>query len=108
MAHAYSPPTLDALVILGAQIATARRGRRWTAAELAERAGISLTTLRRAEQGAPSVAIGVVFELATLVGVPLFGQDASGLRAARSRAMDLLALLPQRVRETSREIDDDF
>jgi transcriptional regulator with XRE-family HTH domain len=108
MARAYSPPALDALVILGVQIAAARRERRWTAADLAERAGISLTTLRRAEQGAPSVAIGVVFELATLVGVPLFGQDAAGLRATRAHATDRLALLPQRVRETGREIDDDF
>ena len=107
-AHALSRPTLDAVAVLGTQIASARRKRRWTAAELADRAGISVTTMRNVERGTPTVAIGVVFELATLLGVPLFGVPANSLGVVRARAADQLALLPQRVYESMGPVDDDF
>ena len=40
---------------------------------LAERAGVSRITVRAAETGALTVAVGTIFELATVVGVDLFG-----------------------------------
>jgi DNA-binding XRE family transcriptional regulator len=67
--HTYSPQTKDAARVLGLRIAEGRRRRRWTQAELCERAGVSKATLRNAERGEPTVAVGVMFELATLVGV---------------------------------------
>jgi transcriptional regulator with XRE-family HTH domain len=106
--HAYSPQTRDATRVLGLQIAIARRARRWTESELAGRAGVSRATLRGVEQGAPTVAIGTVFEIATLVGVQLFGADAESLSAIAERERDRLALLPRRVRETSEPVSDDF
>lgn len=106
--HTYSRPTERAVALLGAQIASARRERRWTAQDLAERAGISVSTLRNAERGEPTVAVGVMFELATLLGIPLFAEDRAQvgelLEVERRRA----ALLPQRVRPNVGAIDDDF
>ncbi len=107
--HPVSAPAIDALTALGAQIAAGRRAHRWTADELADRAGISPRTLRNVERGAPTVAIGVVFELAVLVGVPLFGATDDELRDLRQRATERLGLLPQRVREpASGTVNDDF
>lgn len=104
-AHPVSAQARAALQVLGVEIARGRRARRWTAAALAERAGISAVTLHNVEQGSPTVAIGTVFELATLVGVPLFGTtDRSALNDLRGRSRMQLALLPSRIRE---RVDDD-
>jgi hypothetical protein len=69
---------------------------------------VSLPTLRNVERGTPTVAIGVVFELATLLGVELFGVDPVALPDVVSRGQDRLALLPARVREPREPVDDDF
>ncbi|MCS6068942.1 helix-turn-helix domain-containing protein [Klebsiella variicola subsp. variicola] len=53
-------------------IRTARIERKLTVEELAERAGVSRGLVYRAEEGDMGCAIGAVFELATIVGVPLF------------------------------------
>ena len=104
----YSRQTVDAARLLGLEIARARRERRWTVTELAERAGISRVTVHSVEAGAPSVAIGTVFELATLLGLDLFGAAPSQLPELVARARDRLALLPVRVREPAGQVDDDF
>jgi len=106
-ARTYSPQTRDAARLLGLEIARARRARRWSAAELAERAGVSHVTVRSAEKGALSVSIGTVFEIATVLGVDLFGtpEEVQGLLA---RGRDRLALLPASVRQTQTDLDDDF
>lgn len=106
--HTYSKPTLAATQALGFEIARARRARRWTVFELAERAGISLVTLRNVERGVPTVAIGTVFEIATLVGLDLFGEDADGLDRMARQGRERLELLPARVRDRSRPVRDDF
>ncbi len=94
--------------MLGLEIARGRRVRRWTAAALAKRAGISAVTLHNVEQGPATVAIGTVFELATLVGFPLFGAaDAAALKDLRERGRVQLALLPSRIREPASNDDDD-
>lgn len=104
-AHSHSPWTLDALRVLGQQVSSERRTLRWTQAELAERAGITAKTLSGIESGSPSVAIGTVFEVAALLGIPLVG-------AADPMAKDVmaqrLALLPARVDHPRREVEDDF
>jgi transcriptional regulator with XRE-family HTH domain len=107
-AHTYSPQTLDAARVLGLRIAEGRRLRRWTQAELSERAGISKATLRSAERGEPTVAVGVMFELATLVGVELFGARATDLPGLVAREADRLALLPAHVYPEQARADDDF
>jgi len=106
--HTYSPQTLDAARVLGLRIAEGRRRRRWTQAELCERGGVSKATLRNAEHGEPTVAIGVMFELATLVGVELYGLPPGDLRSLAARESDRLALLPAHVHPRQVSADDDF
>ena len=62
----YSRLTKEALTLLGAQVRLARKRRRMTEMELAERAGIARSTLQLIEKGDPRVEIGLVFEAATL------------------------------------------
>lgn len=106
--YAYSRQTRAAAQLLGVQIAQGRRNRRWTASELAERAGVSALTLRKAERGEPTIALGTMLELASLVGVPLFTQDAGELPSLVLRERDRLALLPARVRPPTEPVKDDF
>ena len=54
-----------------------------------------------------TVAIGTVFEVALVLGVPLFDRPSQELAAAHARLQDRLALLPVRVR-TREQADDDF
>jgi transcriptional regulator with XRE-family HTH domain len=104
----YSPYADEAARLLGAQISRARRERRWSAQELADRVGITRTTLSKVERGDPSVGLGVAFEAAALVGVPLFHDDYGELREDAARARDRLALLPQRIRARKEPVKDDF
>jgi transcriptional regulator with XRE-family HTH domain len=103
----YSPQTMEALRLLGERVQLARRERRWTMQELAERVGISVPTMRKVERGDPGVGLGIAFEAATLAGVPLFHTDPSRLSLERGRLEDRLAVLPQLVRKPA-EVDNDF
>jgi transcriptional regulator with XRE-family HTH domain len=103
----YSPQTMEAARLLGARVRLARRERRWTMQELAERVGVSVPTMRKVERGDPGVGLGIAFEAATLTGVPLFDPDPSRLSLERARVEDRLAVLPRLVRKPA-EIDDDF
>ena len=95
----FSRQTRDAARFLGHQIAQARRERRWTLDDLAARAGVTPFTVRKVERGDPTVALGTAFEIAWLLGVPLFGSTEPGsLAGALRRSEDRLALLPTRVR----------
>lgn len=105
-------PTLAACALLGRLIRIARKEQRWSEHELAARALISRSTLQKVERGDPSVAIGIVFDCAQLVGVPLFPDaeprtPVTTLGQAIARADARLALLPERVR-TPLKVDDDF
>jgi len=106
--RAYSRPTRQAAELLGAQIRQARVERRWTVRELAERAGISTSTLLKIERGNPTVGLGVTFDVATLVGVPLFYEDRARLATETLHSRERAALLPQRVRRQDRDLNDEF
>ena len=106
--RSFMPMTTSAVALLGTQIAQARRERVWTAAELAERLDVTPYTVARIERGVPTVAIGLVFEAAALVGVPLFSATKSELPQLVDAARHRLALLPARVRAPDLDIDDDF
>jgi DNA-binding XRE family transcriptional regulator len=93
--------------LFGIEVARARRERGWTAAELAERAGISRSTLHKVESGDPSVALGTAFEVAALLNVMLYGVDRRDLTDLVARSQDRLALLPARVRKPV-EVANDF
>ncbi|MGD8932082.1 MAG: helix-turn-helix transcriptional regulator [Chromatiales bacterium] len=104
----YSRYTREAVVLLGKQVRLGRKQRKWTEHELAERAGIARATLQKIEKGDVSVAIGLVFEVAALVGVRLFDQEASTLVNHIARTDDKLAVLPRSVRKPGKAVDDDF
>jgi transcriptional regulator with XRE-family HTH domain len=104
----YSPHTLRATRLLGAQIRQARRERRWSTRELAERAGITRPTLHNIEEGEPTVGLGIAFECAALLGVPLFREDPARMSIDADLTRARLAVLPQRVRRPAREVNDDF
>ncbi|WP_456698629.1 helix-turn-helix transcriptional regulator [Aeromicrobium sp. P5_D10] len=104
----YSPQTRDAVRVLGLEIARARRERRWTIDGLAERVGVSHVTVRSVEKGAVTVSIGTVFEIATVLGIDLFGAAPDGLSDLVTLKRQQLALLPDRVRSSPRPVDDDF
>ena len=102
------PATTAALVALGTQVAIARRETGWTAAELAERLGVTPALVARIEKGSPAVAVGTAFEAAVLCGVPLFGVAPDELIDVAARQRDRLALLPARVRTRIQQVSDDF
>ncbi|AUB79077.1 hypothetical protein BBH56_08195 [Spiribacter roseus] len=102
----YSPHTREAVALLGRLVRTGRIERRMTASDVSERAGITRVTLRRIENGDPGTDIGLYFEAATIVGVPLFSASPAELRRANREAADRLTLLPRHAH--SPRVDDDF
>lgn len=103
----FSSLTIEPAQLLGARIRLARRERHWTLQELADHVGVSHVTMRKIEHGDPTVGLGVAFEAASLVGVPLFHENRSRRSLEAGRVEDRLAVLPQLVRKP-RDIDDDF
>ena len=109
MAKVITPTARDAARALGAQVTAARRSRRWSAARLAEQAGINVRTLRKVELGDPSVALGTALDVAVLVGVPLFTPRPAELALLADNLADRASLLGDRVVPVSDEgLDDDF
>lgn len=103
-----SPQGVEALEILGVAIRTGRIWSGWTVEELAERVGVSHTTIRKAERGDPGTAVGTVFEAAVLVGVPLFDPDPTSRARYSAAKRGELALLPEAARRPRKRFDDDF
>ena len=62
------PKTLEKLRIMGEQIKLARLRREFTASLIAERAGISRTTLYMIEKGSPKVSIGALAAVLNSIG----------------------------------------
>ena len=104
----YSRYTDEALKLLAGCIKTTRLERSITIQDLAERAGVSRDLLYRIERADPACSIGVVFEIATLLGLTLFQSDYDDLVVKNKMVEDKLALLPSRARPKKVEIDDDF
>ncbi|PNU20612.1 transcriptional regulator [Geothermobacter hydrogeniphilus] len=107
-ARAFSRHTREAIDYLAVQIKSFRKQRGWSERELAERAGISRATLQKIEAGDPGCSVGLVFEVAVLVGISLFEADTESLAARTSQTRQTLSLLPKRIRSKPREVSDDF
>jgi transcriptional regulator with XRE-family HTH domain len=103
----YSPVTIEAARLLGARVRLARGERRWTLQELADRVGVTHVTMRKVERGDLTVRLGLAFEAAAVLGVPLFDEDRSRRSLEAGRVDDRLAVLPRLVRKPA-EVDDDF
>ncbi|MCF8056226.1 MAG: helix-turn-helix domain-containing protein [Desulfocapsa sp.] len=106
--RAYSKYAKEAAFLLGQHIKLGRKNRQWSEQNLAARAGISRSTLQKIEAGAMSPSIGLVFEVAALVGVPLFEQDSRTLATSIELTQSKIALLPKRIKNPTKAVDDDF
>ena len=106
--RSYSRHSLDAVALLGHMIRLERIDRQMTLAELAARADISRGLLQRIESGDPGCSIGAAFEVAVIVGVRLFEADQSRLATTIASHQKTLALLPQKVRSSRKNVKDDF
>jgi transcriptional regulator with XRE-family HTH domain len=103
-----SPYAADAVTLLGQLLRKARIERKLKTTEVAERAGISRGLLRRIEAGDTGCTIGAVFEVAAIVGLPLFNADHATMSRALNSSREVMTLLPKSVRTSHIEIDDDF
>lgn len=104
----YSKQTKEAAALLGALIKVERKNRKLTTTEVAGRAGISRLTLRRIENGDLKSGIGLFFEVALIVGVPLLGTEHRMLRNELAHAREKLSFLPRNVHRPHRGVKDDF
>jgi transcriptional regulator with XRE-family HTH domain len=98
----------NALLLLGQLVREARIKKSMTTTDLASRAGISRSLLQRIERGDPSCSSGVVFEVATICGVPLFEQDSRQLASHLTQHQEKMTLLPKAVRSIPLVVKDDF
>ena len=108
VARPYSRYSREAVTLLGGLIRAARKERKLTAQEVADRAGISRGLLQRIEKGTPKCEIGAFFEVATIVGVKLFDANETTLTKRLHQTEDKLALLPKSIRKKTRAVRDDF
>ena len=104
----YSKYSRTAVALLGKSIQLARKERKWSEQALAERAGISRSTLVKVEKGDLHCEIGLVFELATIMGIKLFDADVMDLAKSIVQIDDKIALLPRRIHSVAMVVEDDF
>jgi transcriptional regulator with XRE-family HTH domain len=104
----YSRHGREAVAVLGQLIRIARIERKLSVAELAERTGVSRDMMQRIEHGDPRCGIGMVFEAAAIVGVPLFEEDRGRLTMRMAEQEEKLRLLPKSVRKAKTAVKDDF
>ncbi|MCQ8227731.1 MULTISPECIES: helix-turn-helix domain-containing protein [Pantoea] len=102
----------EAIALLASLIRAERIEKQIPVSELAERAGISRGTLHRIEQGDVKCQIGSYFEIAAILGIPLFDTEVSlpSLVSHRNRVEEKLKLLPKHTSKikSSRKVKDDF
>lgn len=108
LSKAISNQSLSAIELLGNLIRVARKERKITVQELADRAGISRGLAQRIEKGDPSCSIGAAFEAAVIVGVTLFDVDTKQLSQKLNQTHEKLALLPKTVHKSRQKVNDDF
>lgn len=95
-------PVARSLRKLGSDLRDARRRRRISTQVMAERAGISRTTLSKAEKGDPGVSVGTVATLFFILGLDERLSTVADIRHD-TVGLDLSdELLPQRIRSTRR------
>lgn len=89
-------------------IKTARLEKGLSQDNLAKRINISRYSVMAIEKGDPKVSIGIVFEAASIVGVPLFAESEQELQKLNTITSGYNSLLPKRVRHKKRPVDDNF
>lgn len=108
LTRTYSRYGREAVAVLGHLIRINRIERKLSVAQLAERAGVSRDMIQRIEKGDPRCGIGIVFEAAAIVGVPLFEEELGHLTMRVEEQKDKLRLLPKSIRKAKLAVKDDF
>jgi DNA-binding XRE family transcriptional regulator len=97
---------------MGELIACARKEKRWTQEDLAQRIGINRMTVVRIEKGSPEVATGWYLTAAWVLGLSILTWQTVGRGKNDTVVGDLLTklknTLPDRVRKRRPTIDNDF
>lgn len=105
----YASYTREAVTLLGQMIRIARIEQKMSVKDLAERVGVSRDLMQRIEKGDLRCGIGLVFEAATIVGVPLFEANNPKQLTQFSRMYeDKIKLLPKAVHAKKTLLKDDF
>ncbi|MBT3559266.1 MAG: helix-turn-helix transcriptional regulator [Rhodospirillales bacterium] len=104
----YSKYSREAMKLLGRMIRAGRKESAMTEQELATRAGVSRGLIQRIEKGDMKCEVGIVFEAAYIVGIPLFDANQASLANHVQQTESKLKLLPASIRKTGKSIDDDF
>ena len=65
-----SDAALGSLVALGARLKEARLLRNWTQADIAQKAGLSESSIRKVEAGSPHITVGAYLALLDVLGLP--------------------------------------
>ena len=102
-----SPVARTAARLFGGRIREARIERHMRLIDLAQRVGVGEDTMRKIERGDPTVGLGVAFEAAAIVGVPLFDEEMPRVERELRRVDDRLSLLPKSVRK-GKPVDANF
>jgi DNA-binding XRE family transcriptional regulator len=103
----HSLETRSTLSLLANSIKVGRKARKMTQQDLAERIGISRSTLQRIEKGDPTCEIGSIFEAAAIVGIPLMGDKIDKARLSTTMT-SMLSVLPKRIQSRTVTVDDNF
>lgn len=104
---AYMAYTTEALSLLGLLIKSARKDRKMTEFDFADRVGISRFTLQKIEKGNPTVEIGTFFDAAAIAGIKLF-EIENNFSIPLGHAKEKVALLPKRIRKPNLGNKDEF
>lgn len=104
----YSKNSQMAVEALGLLIKIKRKELKMTMVDLAARAKMSRTTLNKIEKGDMYCEIGLVFEVAAIVGIKLLGEETQKYETLTGRLQDKIAILPKYVRKKEKSLKDDF
>lgn len=105
----YSRYAREAAVVIGQLIRIHRIERKMSVRDLAERVGVSRDMIQRIEKGDMRCGIGLVFEAAATVGVPLFSaENVNHLTLQNQTQQEKLNLLPKAIHRVKAELKDDF
>lgn len=64
--------------------------------------------LKRIEEGSTKVSIGSVFEVATILGIPLISEDKDQLQRMLKQTEQTLSLLPKTAPKRAKVVKDDL
>ena len=95
-----SPVIVKSSERIGNHLTTWRRIEGITVCELAERAGVSVDTIRRLEHGDPSVGLGKVLAVSRVVGILSQVEEAFDPASTERGRLRLVESVPKRVRRS--------